>query len=154
MKINHIWTATIISSFSFHFRSSYMIYFHISLTKNTLCAKNFPSLCITRNFSMCTATLRDISTLHVTSYKMSLMVIVICPIHTYPDIFGNILSPFWASVSKISTQRTVFENLHFCCLKTAFTCGRKAKTEKWYPFSKTSEYVWPMAKQLLFTRKC
>ena len=36
---------------------------------------------------MCTATLRDISTLHVISYKMSLMVIVICPIHTYPDIF-------------------------------------------------------------------
>ena len=70
------------------------ISFHISLTKNTLCAKNFPSLCITRNFSMCTATLRDISTLHVTSYKMSLMIIVICPIHTYPDIFENILSPF------------------------------------------------------------
>lgn len=57
------------------------------------------------------------------------MIFVIAPIHASPDIFENILSPFWAPVSKISTQGTVFENLHFCCLKTPYTCGRKAKTE-------------------------
>jgi len=38
--------------------------------------------------------------------------------------------------SKNATEGTVFENLRFCCPKTPFMCGRKAKTENEFPVFK------------------
>lgn len=52
--------------------------------------------------------------------------------------------------SKNSAPRTVFENLSFCCPKTPFTCGRRAKTEdKNLRFQECSD-TWGLGLELIF----
>ena len=52
--------------------------------------------------------------------------------------------------SKNSTPRTVFENQSFCCRKTPFTCGRRAKTEdKNRRFQECSD-TWGLGLELIF----
>ena len=52
--------------------------------------------------------------------------------------------------SKNSAPRTVFENLSFCCSKTPFTCGRRAKTEdKNLRFQECSD-TWGLGFELIF----
>ena len=53
--------------------------------------------------------------------------------------------------SKNSAPRTVFENLSFCCPKTPFTCGRRAKTEdKNLRFQECSD-TWALGLELIFS---
>ena len=85
---------------------------------------------------MCTAILRDISTLHVTSYKMSLMIIAICPIHTYSDILKTFCLSFRPAFQNSLLKGPFSNTCIFVAWKRRLGVDRKLKRRNDIRFQK------------------